>query len=159
MVCGHCGYIYCYKHGAAHSGKSCAEYEQSIAREVEESQSVLRQITKPCPCCATPIEKSGGCNHMKCTRCSAAFCWVCGKQIDDDTFPAHFQWWNPTGCVNMQVLYVYMCVYMCSAVKVCMYVYYDAFDVYIYVCSCTYLCVVFIYIMYIYTYKHTHICR
>lgn len=39
---------------------------------------------------------------MKC-QCGAAFCWLCGKQIDDATFPAHFQWWNPAGCANLQV--------------------------------------------------------
>lgn len=40
---------------------------------------------------------------MKCTVCSQAFCWICGKQIDDAVFPAHFQWWNPSGCSNMQM--------------------------------------------------------
>ena len=50
-----------------------------------------------CVCVAT-----GGCNHMKC-QCGSAFCWLCGRQIDDQTFPAHFQWWNPTGCSNLQV--------------------------------------------------------
>jgi hypothetical protein len=44
----------------------------------------------------------GGCNHMKC-QCGAAFCWLCGKQIEDTLFPAHFQWWNPSGCSNLQV--------------------------------------------------------
>jgi hypothetical protein len=39
---------------------------------------------------------------MKC-QCGVAFCWLCGKQIDDATFPAHFQWWNPAGCANLQV--------------------------------------------------------
>jgi hypothetical protein len=39
---------------------------------------------------------------MKC-QCGAAFCWLCGKQIDDTLFPAHFQWWNPTGCSNLQM--------------------------------------------------------
>jgi hypothetical protein len=48
------------------------------------------------------VIKSGGCNHMKCS-CGAAFCWLCGKQIDDALFPAHFQWWNPSGCSNLQM--------------------------------------------------------
>jgi hypothetical protein len=39
---------------------------------------------------------------MKCS-CGVAFCWLCGKAIDDDTFPAHFQWWNPVGCANLQM--------------------------------------------------------
>lgn len=28
---------------------------------------------------------------------------LCGKQIDDALFPAHFQWWNPSGCSNLQM--------------------------------------------------------
>lgn len=39
---------------------------------------------------------------MKC-KCGVAFCWICGKQIEDTVFPAHFQWWNPGGCANMQL--------------------------------------------------------
>ena len=39
---------------------------------------------------------------MKCV-CGAAFCWLCGKEIDDAVFPRHFQWWNANGCANMQM--------------------------------------------------------
>ncbi len=28
---------------------------------------------------------------------------MCGKAVDDAVFPAHFQWWNPAGCANMQM--------------------------------------------------------
>ena len=33
---------------------------------------------KPCPKCAFPIQKSGGCLHMACGKCAAKFCWRCG---------------------------------------------------------------------------------
>eukprot|EP01035_Chromulina_nebulosa_P019890 gene19890-25845_t len=49
------------------------------------------------------IGKTEGCNHMKCSCCGQAFCWLCGKAIDDTVFPAHFQWWNPYGCSNLQM--------------------------------------------------------
>ena len=48
------------------------------------------------------INLTEGCNHMKCT-CGQAFCWLCGKPIEDTIFPAHFQWWNPSGCSNLQM--------------------------------------------------------
>jgi ATP-dependent RNA helicase DHX8/PRP22 len=32
---------------------------------------------KYCPQCSTPIEKTYGCNHMKCLGCKAHICWVC----------------------------------------------------------------------------------
>jgi hypothetical protein len=33
--------------------------------------------TKPCIVCAARIEKSGGCQHMGCTRCGYEYCWFC----------------------------------------------------------------------------------
>lgn len=33
--------------------------------------------TKPCPRCAAPIEKNGGCTHMHCSSCQTHFCWIC----------------------------------------------------------------------------------
>ena len=33
--------------------------------------------TRPCPGCASPIMKDGGCNHVKCGRCRVDFCWSC----------------------------------------------------------------------------------
>lgn len=34
--------------------------------------------TKRCPNCAIVIEKTGGCPHMRCSHCTAQFCWICG---------------------------------------------------------------------------------
>jgi len=33
--------------------------------------------TRPCPRCASPIMKDGGCNHVKCGKCHVDFCWAC----------------------------------------------------------------------------------
>lgn len=32
---------------------------------------------KKCPKCKVLIEKYAGCNAVKCTNCSIAFCWLC----------------------------------------------------------------------------------
>ncbi|KAM9762231.1 E3 ubiquitin-protein ligase RNF14-like isoform 2-T2 [Menidia menidia] len=32
--------------------------------------------TKACPDCFCPIEKDGGCNHMRCTHCNHSFLWA-----------------------------------------------------------------------------------
>lgn len=36
--------------------------------------------SRPCPNCRYPIEKSGGCNHMRCQRCQCYFCFQCGGE-------------------------------------------------------------------------------
>lgn len=34
---------------------------------------------KLCPSCFIEIEKTGGCNHMRCRQCQNNFCWQCGS--------------------------------------------------------------------------------
>lgn len=104
MTCIECQNQYCFFHANAHCiDQTCEEYEKGIASELQPSIALINDTSKPCPKCSQPIMKSGGCNHMKCTQCGQAFCWLCGKGIDDDVFPAHFQWWNPSGCSNLQM--------------------------------------------------------
>lgn len=59
---------------------------------------------------------------MRC-QCGASFCWICGQEIDDDLFPAHFQWWNPTGCANMQMneaINPSLCARWCARLSACL---------------------------------------
>jgi len=32
---------------------------------------------KNCPKCSSRTEKTEGCNHMTCARCTAEWCWIC----------------------------------------------------------------------------------
>jgi E3 ubiquitin-protein ligase RNF14 len=41
----------------------------------------VRSKTKECPTCGVAISKSGGCNKVVCSLCSAKMCWLCGKVI------------------------------------------------------------------------------
>jgi hypothetical protein len=50
------------------------------------------------------VQKTGGCNQMKCGFCKAWFCWICLQKVDSGTFPDHYQWWNLRGCANLQML-------------------------------------------------------
>eukprot|EP00752_Nemacystus_decipiens_P005154 g4677.t1 len=103
MRCGGCGAVFCYEHGGAHEGKSCAEYLESTADDTQRSMALIGRMTKPCPGCGTPVEKLGGCNQMVCLHCNCSFCWICMEQVDRGTFPVHFQWWNVRGCPNQQL--------------------------------------------------------
>ncbi|ORY03007.1 RWD-domain-containing protein [Basidiobolus meristosporus CBS 931.73] len=62
-----------------------------------ETQKWLRSNAMPCPSCNTSIEKTHGCNHMKCVVCSSHFCYLCGSIIDKDNPYKHFNAQN-SGC-------------------------------------------------------------
>lgn len=44
-----------------------------------ETSNWMQANTQSCPQCFTLIEKSGGCNHMICSKCKYEFCWICLK--------------------------------------------------------------------------------
>ena len=53
---------------------------------------LLRNDTKPCPACATPIYKISGCDQMYCTSCHTPFSWTNGT-IETGVIhnPHHYQ--------------------------------------------------------------------
>mmetsp|Transcript_20354 Transcript_20354/g.30106 ORF Transcript_20354/g.30106 Transcript_20354/m.30106 type:complete len:383 (-) Transcript_20354:288-1436(-) len=104
ITCPICSHQYCFAHGDAHNATvTCMDHELALAEESHQTRDLLDKTTKPCPNCGSLIEKAGGCNQMKCTTCKIYFCWLCGKKVDDSTFPAHFEWWNVAGCPNRQM--------------------------------------------------------
>lgn len=82
--CDQCAHAYCSLcREDAHPLLTCAQkYEQVMATDafyVERlSAKLLRQVSKPCPQCAAPTQRDGGCSHMTCRLCSFAWCWLCG---------------------------------------------------------------------------------
>ncbi|VDP13979.1 unnamed protein product [Soboliphyme baturini] len=58
-------------------------YDGSIEKA---NADLIQRISKPCPKCKTPIEKTGGCNHITCI-CSFSWCWFC-----DDAWTEKCQW-------------------------------------------------------------------
>jgi len=59
----------------SHEHKSCIEYGRYFSeRHGEDNQW---GGAKPCPSCTIRIIRISGCNHMKCTRCGAEWCWEC----------------------------------------------------------------------------------
>jgi len=82
VQCPSCLVTACVACQADHEGFSCQEWK--IHQDPEEQERLLSgwaegNDVKKCPNCAVLIEKSGGCNHMKCGKCKMHVCWVCMK--------------------------------------------------------------------------------
>uniref|UniRef100_A0A8D1DQZ0 E3 ubiquitin-protein ligase parkin n=2 Tax=Sus scrofa TaxID=9823 RepID=A0A8D1DQZ0_PIG len=62
------------------------------ARWEEASKETIRKTTKPCPRCHVPVEKNGGCMHMKCPQpqCQLEWCWNCGWEWNRDCMGDHW---------------------------------------------------------------------
>lgn len=63
-------------------GYSCAQFQSLPPEERNpETAAVLRLSTarswRRCPQCRALVERSGGCNHIRC-RCGRQFCYACG---------------------------------------------------------------------------------
>lgn len=85
-TCSACGSHWCPSCGEApHWPASCAErriffatYGDQVRDAPTRPMDQSGQV-KMCPSCCIPIEKAGGCSHMRCTKCRADFCWTCGQ--------------------------------------------------------------------------------
>jgi hypothetical protein len=52
------------------------EYRCQVCK-IKDDKLDPSDFQKECPGCSVMCYKSGGCNHMTCTLCSAHWCWVC----------------------------------------------------------------------------------
>ncbi|CAL9689442.1 unnamed protein product [Knipowitschia caucasica] len=50
----------------------------------------IKESTKPCPQCSAPVQKNGGCSHMRCPLCQAEWCWVCAVPWNRDCMGDHW---------------------------------------------------------------------
>ncbi|CAG8582921.1 7621_t:CDS:2 [Paraglomus occultum] len=73
------------RYGAVNLAKLVTEVKDTRANE-----EWLKSNAQLCPQCETPIEKSMGCNHMRCTRCHTHFCYLCGNWIDPRNPYGHY---------------------------------------------------------------------
>lgn len=60
-----------------HDGQTCEEADSSGVRDAA-SEATKKQISKACPKCKAPIQKTVGCDLMTCI-CGCRFCWICLK--------------------------------------------------------------------------------
>ncbi len=94
MVCAGCGAAFCFSHGGAHPGATCAAFDRAHAAEEKATAAQLaRDGVLPCPGCRAPTYKTEGCNHMTCANktCSTQWCWTCGSEIPGGGVTEHFE--------------------------------------------------------------------
>ncbi|XP_042637507.1 E3 ubiquitin-protein ligase parkin [Orycteropus afer afer] len=68
--------------GTIAQGYRVDEKAAEQARWEEASKETIKKTTKPCPRCHVPVEKNGGCMHMKCPQpqCRFEWCWNCSLE-------------------------------------------------------------------------------
>ncbi len=78
-VCAQCGALW---RAGLHEGRSCGEARAARAAALlytadPATRALLRATSRPCPRCARPTERNGGCLHMTCP-CGVRWNWCCG---------------------------------------------------------------------------------
>lgn len=61
-----------------------------LSAEEKASYDYIRLHTSPCPTCASPTQKTMGCNHMRCFQCNTHFCYLCGAWLNGENPYTHF---------------------------------------------------------------------
>lgn len=69
--------------------------EHTCDPDMVKTAELIKNSTKPCPCCGERIQKIDGCNQMWCPECKQAFDWITGKI---ETGPIH----NPEYILYLQ---------------------------------------------------------
>ena len=71
-ICTGCAFAFCVVCQASWHGAFApchARSQAEISAEEAASREYLRQHASPCPTCAAPCQKTGGCNHIVCFTC------------------------------------------------------------------------------------------
>ncbi|KAJ6261213.1 Cullin-9 [Drechslerella dactyloides] len=95
-ICQDCSLAFCAVCGKTWHGYTMAcrtDITPKTAAEEKEAkltEEFLESNCTPCPTCLIPISKSGGCNHMYCSRCGTHFCLLCGAFLFPDNPYQHY---------------------------------------------------------------------
>jgi hypothetical protein len=87
--CGSCDASFCRK---CHDALADDVVHACDADAVKAAAFIVRD-TRPCPTCASPIHKLGGCSQMWCTACRTAFDWNTGRVDTGFVHNPHYVAW------------------------------------------------------------------
>jgi ariadne-1 len=83
VECKSCKSQFCFECGIEHAPALCSHMKAFDKKCAADGGNIswFAQNTKECPKCASFIEKAGGCNWIKCGRCTFEFCWLCSRAM------------------------------------------------------------------------------
>lgn len=83
-----------FKHGKLLIKKAANEYlMDKLFQELLNDES---QGLRKCPSCEIVIQRSDGCNKMRCSNCTTFFCNICGMYLNQDDPYEHFNSYQST---------------------------------------------------------------
>ena len=92
-ICEDCGLAFCKVCKASWHGEYYTCFPRSqfeITAEERASEDYLKLHTQACPTCNAPAQKTHGCNHMICSKCSTHFCYLCGAYLSSENPYKHY---------------------------------------------------------------------
>ncbi|KAH0562174.1 hypothetical protein GP486_003127 [Trichoglossum hirsutum] len=99
-ICSDCAYAFCVVCFRGWHGELtiCRPRDPNkLSAEEKASEEYMKLHTTPCPTCASPCQKTQGCNHMVCFKCSTHFCYLCSAWLDEANPYQHFNQ-EKSGC-------------------------------------------------------------
>lgn len=87
ISCPDCRQRTCTECGAPDHGDKPCVVPKADVRKTTKARMWTRLHTKTCPDCSAPIQRTGGCKHMKCAVCNMNFCWVCKGGLQEFQAP------------------------------------------------------------------------
>ena len=83
FTCPLCEHKYCLRCRIDfHEGQSCEEWQKENEKRIDIAAVFEKLQYKKCPFCGYWVEKTVGCNHMRCS-CGRDFCYGCGRVYSD----------------------------------------------------------------------------
>lgn len=95
-ICTQCTYAFCKVCKAGWHGDFFIcdpKRKAKMTAEEEASEEYIKLHTSRCPTCNAISQKTHGCNHMICFKCSSHFCYLCSSWLDQSNPYEHFN--NP----------------------------------------------------------------
>ena len=103
VKCDSCMQDWCFAcHAPWHAGVSCTDMQggNKLFKKWLRGRNLQGQANaQRCPNCKVPIQRTTGCDSMRCSRCNTRFCYRCGGYFKSSkVFGKHYSYLSVNGC-------------------------------------------------------------